>query len=81
MSESAQEVLPGHPTGKVLVGLALGALGVVFGDIGTSPLYAVKETFSGPHAFPVTPTNVMGVLSLIFWSLAYAVERGTADRG
>ena len=73
MSESTVGPAHGHPTGKVLAGLALGALGVVFGDIGTSPLYAVKETFSGPHAFPVTETNVMGVLSLIFWSLAFVI--------
>jgi len=51
------------------VGLALGALGVVYGDIGTSPLYTLKECFHGEHAIPVTPDNVFGVLSLIFWSL------------
>jgi KUP system potassium uptake protein len=53
--------------------LALGALGVVYGDIGTSPLYAIKECFHGLHAIPVTQGNVFGVLSLIFWSLTLVV--------
>ena len=53
--------------------LALGALGVVYGDIGTSPLYALKECFSGTHGVPVTKSNVLGVLSLIFWSLNFVV--------
>ena len=55
------------PTGKQLGILALGALGVVYGDIGTSPLYAFKECFFGPHRFAVTTANVLGILSLIFW--------------
>jgi KUP system potassium uptake protein len=54
---------------KYLIGLSLGALGVVYGDIGTSPLYALRECFFGTHAIPVTHDNVLGVLSLIFWSL------------
>ena len=74
MSDPGHGPGPGQPTGKALAGLALGALGVVFGDIGTSPLYAVKETFSGSHAFPATPENVFGVLSLIFWSLAFVIS-------
>ncbi len=49
--------------------LTLTALGVVFGDIGTSPLYAIRECFSGAHGVPVTPANVFGILSLIVWSL------------
>ncbi len=49
--------------------MTLGALGVVYGDIGTSPLYALRECFAGPHAPPPTPENVVGILSLIFWSL------------
>ena len=53
--------------------LALGALGVVFGDIGTSPLYTVKECFHGPHAMTISPDNVLGVMSLIFWSLTMVV--------
>ena len=47
-------------------GLVVGAIGVVFGDIGTSPLYAIKETFGGQHAMPVEPERVLGVVSLVF---------------
>ncbi len=55
--------------------LALAALGVVYGDIGTSPLYAIKEVFSNPHhPLPITPDNVLGVLSLVFWTLAIVVS-------
>ncbi|MFN4150820.1 MAG: KUP/HAK/KT family potassium transporter, partial [Candidatus Sericytochromatia bacterium] len=53
--------------------LSLAALGVVYGDIGTSPLYALKECFHGPHALSVTPNNILGVLSLVFWSLTMVV--------
>ncbi len=62
------------PEGKALAGLALAALGVVYGDIGTSPLYALKECFGGPHAVALTHDNVLGVLSLIFWSLNFVVS-------
>jgi len=55
------------------VRLALGAVGVVFGDIGTSPLYAFRETFAGHHTLDATPANVLGVLSLIFWSMMIVV--------
>ena len=57
-----------------LAALALGALGVVFGDIGTSPLYAFKEAFGGAHPLPLSETNVLGVLSLIFWSVMLVVS-------
>jgi KUP system potassium uptake protein len=53
--------------------LTLAALGVVYGDIGTSPLYSLRECFSGTHAIPVTTESVLGVLSLIFWSLIVTV--------
>ncbi|ACS80553.1 potassium transporter Kup [Maridesulfovibrio salexigens] len=53
--------------------LALGALGVVFGDIGTSPLYAMKACFSGHHAIALNPANVLGVLSLIIWALLIVI--------
>ncbi len=53
--------------------LCLTALGVVYGDIGTSPLYALRECFAGDHPVPVSPENVLGVLSLIFWSLVVVV--------
>jgi KUP system potassium uptake protein len=55
-------------------GLALAALGIVFGDIGTSPLYALKACFSGFHAVPVNELNILGVLSLIFWSLTAVIS-------
>ncbi|HEX5277334.1 MAG TPA: potassium transporter Kup [Fluviicoccus sp.] len=61
------------PSGKALLTLSLGALGVVYGDIGTSPLYALKECFSGTHAVFVSPENVLGILSLIFWAIAFVV--------
>ncbi len=51
------------PRGKALAALAIGALGVVYGDIGTSPLYAIKEAFREPYGVPLTTANVLGVLS------------------
>ncbi len=60
-------------TPAALAALTLGALGVVYGDIGTSPLYAMKEVFSGGHVTP-TPENILGVLSLIFWTLTVIVS-------
>src|SRR5436309_3250793 len=54
--------------------LTLLALGVVFGDIGTSPLYAVKETFNPAHGIALTPQNVLGGLSTIFWALMIVVS-------
>ena len=65
-----------HPAPKVgrdLAKVSLGALGVVYGDIGTSPLYAVKECFTRPFGVDPTPDNVMGVLSLIVWSLIFVI--------
>jgi len=53
--------------------VSLAALGVVYGDIGTSPLYAFKECFTGEHGVPVDTANVFGILSLIFWSLTLVV--------
>lgn len=51
----------------------MGALGVVYGDIGTSPLYALKECFSPAHGVPPTHDNVLGVLSLVFWALVIVI--------
>ena len=56
-----------------LVKLALGAVGIVFGDIGTSPLYAFRETFAGHHQLTLDPAHIMGVLSLMFWSMMIVV--------
>ncbi|MEO8803346.1 MAG: potassium transporter Kup [Rudaea sp.] len=61
------------PTRKALTGLALGALGVVYGDIGTSPLYTMKETF-GEQGVTPTAANVLGILSLVFWSMMLVVS-------
>lgn len=72
--------LPGASTASAPAGpqdrlpiLMLGAIGVVFGDIGTSPLYALKESFIGPHPLAVDRLHIFGVLSLIFWSLMLIV--------
>ena len=54
--------------------MSLAAMGVVYGDIGTSPLYTMKEVFSGPHAVAVTPENLLGILSLVFWALTITVS-------
>lgn len=54
--------------------LLIAALGVVYGDIGTSPLYTMKEIFAGSHAMAVTPDNVLGALSLIFWGLTLIIS-------
>jgi KUP system potassium uptake protein len=62
------------PSRRDLALLSFAALGVVYGDIGTSPLYAFEECFSGPHGVQVTHDNVLGVLSLIFWSLNFVVS-------
>ncbi|MBK9036272.1 MAG: potassium transporter Kup [Myxococcales bacterium] len=66
-----------HPTSRrALAAASLGALGVVYGDIGTSPLYAVKECLAwphSPHALPPTPDTVLGVMSLVFWALMLVV--------
>ncbi|MBW3539860.1 MAG: potassium transporter Kup [Planctomycetes bacterium] len=62
------------PTGRRLGVLSLAALGIVYGDIGTSPLYAVRECFSGHDPVPVVATNILGVLSLIFWALLLVIS-------
>ncbi len=68
MSSSSQPQSRG-----ALAGLTLAALGVVYGDIGTSPLYAMKEVFHGGHV-PATADNILGVLSLIFWTMTVIVS-------
>jgi KUP system potassium uptake protein len=62
-----------HHGNQGLGTLAVGAIGVVFGDIGTSPLYALKESFIGPHPLAVDPAHVFGVLSLVFWTMSFVV--------
>lgn len=63
----------GHRRPQSLPALAVGAIGVVFGDIGTSPLYALKESFVGHHPLAVDRAHVFGVLSLIFWTMMIVV--------
>ena len=58
---------------SALAGLTLAAVGVVYGDIGTSPLYALKQAFA-PGRVPPTPDNIYGVLSLVFWTLTVVVS-------
>ncbi|MGH7114178.1 MAG: potassium transporter Kup [Stellaceae bacterium] len=82
---SATEIIPaGHaapetdeeedrPRPAPLAGLSLAALGIVFGDIGTSPVYTFRECFDPEHGLPLSPTNVLGILSLIVWALILVV--------
>ncbi len=63
----------GNSTQKFHAVLTLTALGVVFGDIGTSPLYAIRECFFGSHAIPPSAENIFGILSLIFWALIMTI--------
>ena len=64
---------PGH-TGAATATLAVAAVGVVFGDIGTNPLFAMREAFESSHPITVTDANVLGLLSLMFWSLMLVVS-------
>ncbi|HSM04931.1 MAG TPA: potassium transporter Kup [Longimicrobiales bacterium] len=65
---------PEKPTGKYLAVLSLAALGVVYGDIGTSPIYALRESLHGSYGVEATRLAVLGVLSLIFWSLILVIS-------
>jgi len=62
-----------HGPKESMPALMIGAMGVVYGDIGTSPLYTMKESFVGPHPLAVDPLHIFGVLSLIFWALMLIV--------
>ena len=62
------------PRGRYLALFSLTALGIVYGDIGTSPLYALRESFLPAHGLAVTPANVLGILSLVFWSLILVIS-------
>ncbi|MBI3479463.1 MAG: potassium transporter Kup [Nitrosomonadales bacterium] len=61
-------------TKQKLPSLILGAIGVVYGDIGTSPLYAIQATFTGTHSLPVVEANILGVLSIMFWTIMLLVS-------
>jgi KUP system potassium uptake protein len=71
-AEPPQEASQGHARGP-LYKLAIGAIGIVFGDIGTSPIYAFRETFAGHHTLIPDQLHIYGVLSLIFWSMMIIV--------
>ena len=64
---------PTNPVGKRLAILTLTGLGVVYGDIGTSPLYTMRETFSPEYGMRPNPANVYGILCLVFWALMLVV--------
>jgi KUP system potassium uptake protein len=72
VADAPAPVPQAHPRSPLRT-LALGALGVVFGDIGTSPLYALKECVTRDHGVPPNPENIYGLLSLIFWALTMVV--------
>jgi len=65
---------PGKIQKQAMPVLVISAMGVVFGDIGTSPLYALREAFIGQHAAAATPDNVLGILSLMIWALTLIVS-------
>ena len=73
MDESGNSSQHGAHPNEGLATLAVGAIGVVFGDIGTSPLYALKESFIGHHPLAVDRAHIFGVLSLIFWTMMLIV--------
>src|SRR6185295_7309639 len=66
--------IPAHGSQNRSAALTLGALGVVFGDIGTRPLYALRECLHGPHSVHPAPDNVLGVLSLVFWAVTLLIS-------
>ena len=78
MSEASRPAHQPPPGGKShsasKSALAVGAIGIVFGDIGTSPLYAFRETFSGAHSLALDNAHILGVISLIFWSMTLVVS-------
>jgi KUP system potassium uptake protein len=71
--EQPAERPAGHHPQSSLAALAIGAVGIVFGDIGTSPIYAFRETFKGHHPLTGGELEILGVLSLIFWSMMIVV--------
>jgi KUP system potassium uptake protein len=74
-ASTAEEELGEQPSARSngLAGLSMAALGVVFGDIGTSPVYTFRECFNPEHGLPLDTEHVLGVLSMIFWALIIVV--------
>ena len=76
MNAASPDSVPHHAeahSNRATAVLVLGAIGVVFGDIGTSPLYALKEAFSPHYGIPLTRENVLGILSVIIWSMVWVI--------
>lgn len=72
--EALEHAAPSPPHHQALPVLAVAVMGVVYGDIGTSPIYALRESFAGHNPLPVSPDNVLGILSLIFWTLVLVIS-------
>ena len=72
-SAEPEESGHGHARQKATLKLVVGAIGIVFGDIGTSPLYAFRETFAGHHHLDLDADHILGVISLMFWSMMLVV--------
>ncbi|MFL6765679.1 MAG: KUP/HAK/KT family potassium transporter, partial [Sphingomicrobium sp.] len=72
VTEAPQDPAHGHAQGP-LYKLVIGAIGIVYGDIGTSPIYAFRETFAGHHTLIPDKLHIFGVLSLIFYSMMIIV--------
>jgi KUP system potassium uptake protein len=72
--EALKRAPPAAPHGGASAALAIAVLGVVYGDIGTSPIYALRECFAGKSPIPITAGNVLGVLSLVFWTLVLVIS-------
>ena len=72
--ETLRHAAPGSSHNQPFAVLAIAVLGVVYGDIGTSPIYALRECFAGKNPIPISPDNVLGILSLILWSLILVIS-------
>jgi len=73
-SSAQHHALDERPTGSTLAALSVAALGVVYGDIGTSPIYALRESLHGKHGLSPSPENILGLLSLIVWALILVIS-------
>ncbi len=73
-NNSSSHVSGEKPKGKYLAFMSLAALGIVYGDIGTSPIYALRESLHGSYGLAHTETTILGILSLIFWSLIIVIS-------
>ena len=77
VADPAPNSAPPQPlptSARPLLPLTLTTIGVVYGDIGTSPLYTIRECFFGTHSVPPTPENVLGVLSLVIYALVIVIS-------